>query len=258
MNKFGYLRRLQLIREGEGNPSAPTTSVIPQVPEKATEEKPTNIVDPNINPWENPIQETAPVTTPTAPPATTVEPAVNPAKAFQEHMATMDFTQGLDFQAAADKMRDGDMTGMQGVMNDMGRQVFQQAVMLTSEFTKQQVDQGVAEALQKSKGSFSADLAQRELQERFPAAKDPTIAPVANGVFARYLERGQTVEEAIKNTENYFANMANKFNPPNRQLRPGQGGFNKGDTNSPFDDQQDETDFFAALSQGSRTRNDNP
>lgn len=258
MNKFGYLRRLQLIREGEGTPTSSPTSVVPQVEQKPTEEKPTNIVDPNTNPWENPTEVKDPATVPAVAPATTAEPAANSAKAFQEHMATMDFTQGLDFQAAADKMRDGDMTGMQGVMNDMGRQVFQQAVMLTSEFTKQQVEQGVAEALQKSKGSFGADLAQRELQDKFPAAKDPTIAPVANGVFARYLERGQTVEEAIKNTENYFANMANKFNPPNRQARPGQGGFNKGEANSPFDDQQDETDFFAALSQGSRTRTDNP
>ena len=258
MNKFGYLRRLQLIREGEGVSSGNPTSVVPQVTETPTGEKPSNIVDPNTNPWENPPEVKDPATTPAAPVVTPTEPVVDSSKAFQEHLATMDFTQGLDMQAAADKMREGDMTGMQGVMNDMGRQVFQQAVMLTSEFTKQQVERGVAEALQKSKGSFSADLAQRELQDRFPAAKDPTIAPVANGVFARFLERGQTVEEAIKNTENYFANMANKFNPPNKQARPGSGGFNKDGTVTPFVDQQDETDFFAALSQGSRTRNDNP
>ena len=258
MNRFGYLRRLQLIRDGNEPSGGNPPSQIPQVADKTTDQKPTNIVDPNTNPWETPVVTPEPVTTPAAPPATTTEPGPTSAEKFQEQLKGMDFTQGLDFQGAADKMREGDMTGMSAVMNSMGQQVFQKAVMLTSEYTKQQVEKGVAEALQKSKGHFSADLAERELHDKFPAAKDPTIAPVANGVFARYLERGQTVEEAIKNTEQYFANMANKFNPPNRQGRPGTGGFNEGGGNSPFTSPEDETDFFAALSQGTRTHNDNP
>jgi len=258
MNRFGYLRRLQLLREGEGHGGGAPSSLVPKVPDQRTEQNPANIVDPNSNPWENPTVENNPATTNAPAPEPAPANTGNPAEAFQEHLQKMDFTRGLNMQEAADKMREGDMSGMQDVMNSMGRQVFQQAVMLTSEFTKQQVENGVNEALQRSKGSYNADLAQRELQEKFPAAKDPTIAPVANGVFTRYLQRGQTVDEAIKNTEKYFANMANKFNPPNRQQRPGSGGFNSGENNSPFNNPQDETDFFAALSQGSRTRNDNP
>lgn len=75
------------------------------------------------------------------------------------------------------------------------------------------VEAAVKKALDSSRGMIEGKELQGLLRAKYSWAADPTIAPIAETVMQRFLDKGQTRDVALENVGKYFNHLGRTMNP---------------------------------------------
>lgn len=222
--------------------------------------------DPNlttvVNPWQN--EETPGAAQPGN--AGGAQPAQNGnaggqgqdvQAAFQQHLESLDFMDGVDVRGIADQIAGGQNVeeALSGAFTQMARNTYTNMLRSTQKLMQSAIKKEVQSATQEATGSLRADLATQRMTQALPFTSDPSILPVAQGALSRFLEKGQDLETAIGNVKNYFTAVAQRVGgQPGGQ--GGKGGRNRQgsqflDTNELDSAGSGDIDFMSLFTPGS-------
>lgn len=164
-------------------------------------------------------------------PATQGQPPADPGTFLNNHIATLNLTNGIDMAQIAEQMRDGDHSGMQAALGTIAANSYRAAMLDANKLINAKVESAITEAQKRSGADFASTMALQQLHEALPFTSDDLVKPMAENVFLRFIKKGQSVQDAIKNTGEYFKHTMQaaqkdlQMSAPNG--RPGQRGFNQ-------------------------------
>lgn len=130
-------------------------------------------------------------------------------EAITSQLNSMTFGDPIFNEEIVRQMNEGNMDGIQGRFEDMGRNIVRQALAMQVGILRPFAEQ----ILEQVRGEFSATLEGRDdsesLVQLFPAAKDPTIRPMIQQVYdqAKKNAKGNR-EEAVRQTKAMLRHMA--------------------------------------------------
>lgn len=166
---------------------------------------------------------------------------------FNEHVASIDFTAGVDVANIQQAMQNGDNESFANGIRAIGENAYRQSMIDMNKIINQRVDKAKSEMATQSQTATATERAVASLNSALPYTKEPMYKPVAEGVFTQLLQqKGMTVDKAIKKTGEYFQKFAGdvaKLNPKPPGSRP-SGGFGEIGDSSGGDEGQDWMDFL--------------
>lgn len=113
--------------------------------------------------------------------------------------------------------KSGDPAIIQATMDKLNSRIqngFIKALSNTNTLITKQVEKAVKDAVGESKKLIIDDKARTALFTAMPWAKDPAIAPVAETVMRKFMEKpGATIEQAAKLTVQYYRHVAKQMDP---------------------------------------------
>lgn len=124
------------------------------------------------------------------------------------------YVKGLQFAPAvngelAQRIQQGDPVALQEYIGGIGQQIYKQAMLDATRLFSGMQGRIVDDAVNKASTLYGRDKAVTALQSQIPIAKNPNIAPIAQGVFAQFMKSGASQEQAIENTRQFLASMGN-------------------------------------------------
>lgn len=142
---------------------------------------------------------------------------VDPDKQVSDFLAK----QGLgDFKLSEQELegfKSGDPASVQATMDKLNSRIqngFIKALSNTNTLITKQVEKAVKDAVGESRKLIIDDKARTALFAAIPWAKDPAIAPVAETVMRKFMEKpGSTIEKAAKLTADYYRHVAKQMDP---------------------------------------------
>ena len=166
---------------------------------------------------------------------------------FNEHVASVDFTAGIDVANLQQSLQNGDAEGFNKNLRVGFENAYRQSMIDMNKIINQRVDKAKSEMASASSTATATERAITDLNSALPYTKEPMYKPVAEGVFTQLLQqKGMTVDKAIQKTGEYFTKFAgdvNKNNPSAPHSRP-SGGFGE---ISEVDDGDDGQDWMSFL-----------
>lgn len=183
-----------------------------------------------------------------------VPATIDPKKQMQEFMETNGLYKDLDMGGFVESVRNGDIEKSTAFLS----QALQNSVMTALNAASKIADAKVEKAMKKvSTDSTSESRTQFAVEQMYSTealkfAKEPSIAPIAEGALKNFLEKGQSVSEAIKSVEKYFEqtlSLAGKQFGYVKHDTQRRSGFNNARTIDDADDNasNDDNDFVAIL-----------
>lgn len=170
-----------------------------------------------------------------------------PEAVFNDHVAGIDFTAGVNVADVQQAMQNGDGEAFNKGMRAIGENAYRQAMVDLNKIVNQRVDAAKKEMTTATASQTATERAISQLEDALPYTKEPMYKPVAEGVFTQLLQqKGMTVDKAIQKTGEYFQKFAgdvNKNNPQAPGNRP-SGGFGAINESTDGDDGQDWMDFL--------------
>lgn len=165
------------------------------------------------------------------------------AQAFDNHVATLDFNS--DPAAMMTAMREGDAEGFAAQLQSMQVGIYKAAMLDANKMMQQTSGNLKTELQQNTDTTISSNKIIGAMNEKLPYTAEPAYAPMAKAVISRLLsKKGMTPERAIKETGDYFSQMANKVGGTMK------GNLNRGQQNQFGDDTQDEEMDWVAFMGG--------
>lgn len=168
---------------------------------------------------------------------------------FQEHVKSLNLTQGVDFSLAAQEPEK-----FQEQMQTAMANVYQAAMVNANKLFEQRAGDLQNELNQHTATTVANDKMVSQMNTTLPFTADAAYKPVADAVLQQFINSGKTPDDAIKEVGGYFKSMysamsANMGGPQGNRL---QGGFNGQMPSGANNSQQDsEPDWLAVLSGGS-------
>lgn len=232
-------------REGEPGNEGGTNTGGQQGQQSETENNNQNNVNPFADLWQN-KPDPKPAAQPnqnTTQPATA---ATDPNKIFKEHYDSLNIGAGVDLHKVTADIQNGGVQELGNFLDSFGQDIYKNTLTQASKLMDQKVSAAVQEALNKSTGTFNAELATRELNSALPFTKAPEVKPIADAVFAKFVDKGKSVEEAIKSTKAYFEHT---FKLASKQLdtQPPGGQNNRFGSQSQSADEEEMPDWMDIL-----------
>ena len=187
------------------------------------------------------------------------EPAQEPAtkedgnKQFNDHLATLNFLDGVDLDKVSQDLQSGDTKSLQSVLTTQAQNVYKRALIDSNNLMDQKVSKAVEEAVQKSRTSTHGDMAVRVMEGTLKFTKDSALNPIAKAVLGRLMNQGQDVDEAIGNVKKFFehtAKISEKELGKQRAPRNAPGGdFKQPPDMSVGDGREEDPDWMSFLSE---------
>ena len=163
-----------------------------------------------------------------APAKPTATAAATPEEIFNNHVAGIDFTAGINVSDMQTAMQNQDSETFNKGLRSIGEAAYRQAMIDTNKVLNSRLDTVKDEINQNVSTATATDKAVSQLNSALPYTGEPMYKPVADEVFARYLKQPKmTVEKAIELTGEYFQKFSadvSKLNPKAPSPRSG-GGF---------------------------------
>ncbi len=147
------------------------------------------------------------------------------------HIESKNFVNGVDFNKLAEG---GDPEAIKASFNNLTRNMYVGMMADVNRIVEARVEQAVEKAVKTAKSEVYGTQAVDDMFRSLPHLNNPNTAPVAQSVFAKFIEKGQTREMAVRNTDKYFKDMAANIlgvNPDNRGRPSGspRGGSGNSD-----------------------------
>lgn len=169
---------------------------------------------------------------------------------FNNYVESLNFSDGIEMDTIVQDLQQGDHKSFQGALSKAGQNAYKKAMVDSHKMIKESVSKAVNDAVGKARGHTQADMAIREMNSKLPYTKDKALAPVAEGVLKRFMEKGQDFETALGSVDKYFRRTGELVGGKPGRTR--QQGFGNGVDNSHFNDNDDEPaeiDFMNILTQ---------
>lgn len=154
---------------------------------------------------------------------------VNANDAFNEHVASLGLSSGIDVNAIAAGLQDGNTESLSAAFNQVGANAYKAAMLNSAKLMDQKVEAAVKQAVAQAGGNYQQDQAVHALTSALPFTSNPKIAPVAKAAMQGYMKQGQDSATAIESVRKFFKEMHGLsakdlgFNAPGNA--PGSSGF---------------------------------
>ena len=164
----------------------------------------------------------------------------SPNDRFDEHVNSLDFAADINATELAEQLQNGDFTGLNAAMESVARKTYKSTIFDMNKLIESRVSSAVDEAVQKTTGQVNRNMAVNKMRDALPFASKPSVAPIAEAVFSRFMQRGDDTEKAIENTRNFFAET-NKLSAKDvgqitaPKPKPGERNFSLQNENSDED-----------------------
>lgn len=146
---------------------------------------------------------------------TTQQTQVDPQKQMTDYLAKVGLTPVTIDDADKEKIQAGDFTPL---LDKLNAQIVQAHVKALSG-AKELSDRAIADASKNVKDQAIAHMLGQQnlaaMHQALPFTKDKAIAPVAQSVMQKFLDRGFNTEKAVKGVEAYFQNISSRVNGGN-------------------------------------------
>lgn len=173
-----------------------------------------------------------------------------PQKTSQEKIKEMldglDFGIGdFDIEALVEKK---DKTGLEAALKAIGQKAYMQAVSHTIKYTDNKIASAVDTAVQKATAGMRGNNAMEKMKDALPFARDKSIAPVAENVFANFMKKtGNNFEKAVEKTKAYFEKTSQAFAKATNQSILPKGKSGSGSGGSDLGSDTDWEDFLGVI-----------
>lgn len=150
---------------------------------------------------------------------------------FNTHVASLDFTAGIDFGAAMTAFQQGDAEGAQKAFQQMGANAYRQSLIDANKVVNQRVDAMGNQVKSDVQTSNATSRVVSNMNEAIPFTKEKAYAPMAKVVLTRFLSKGLNPEKAIEQVGKYFDELSGevaKLKPNVPNPRPSGGFANSG------------------------------
>lgn len=170
---------------------------------------------------------------------------VDPDKQVADHLDKLGLGTFKMSEQDLEGFKSGDPAVIQASMDQLNARIqngYLKAVSAANQLITKQVEKAVADAVGQSQKLIINDKARTALFEALPWAKDPAIAPVAETVMRKFMEKpGATIEQAAKLTAQYYRHVQKQMDPDWEPNLNTQGNFRR-TPNRP-----DDTDWLNVL-----------
>lgn len=148
---------------------------------------------------------------------------------FKEHIESLQLTNGLDLAKIQEDLREGKVDSLNEAFSNVAANTYKAAMTQMNSLVDSKIEAATEKAVSDANSTVKADLEIQEMQSSLPFTKDPNIEPVAKAVLAQFRSKGESVENAIAKTKEFFQNTAEKVGnvsiPPND--KPGTRNFSR-------------------------------
>lgn len=137
---------------------------------------------------------------------------------IEDHIKSLGLTEGVDLHKLQEDLSEGKVDSLNEALSAVAAKTYQQAMLNMNAIVDAKVQEAIQAATENASQLMSKQQQKQLLQTELPFAKDPAIGPIAETVFDRFLQKGKSVEEAIKGTAEYFSHMhktASEYLSPN-------------------------------------------
>lgn len=131
------------------------------------------------------------------------------AKQLDDFIGGFNFAEGIDQNELADKIKEGDLGALLNSMGKMNANTMKQTLITMNKMFTDRMNTAIEEGIKKAVNQTSANLETRDIiglmESRIPKTKDPSIAPVAQGVLHQAMKKTKgDKEKAIGIVEAFF------------------------------------------------------
>ena len=189
-------------------------------------------------------------TTPTTTVVQQVEQQPSSAEVLETHIKGLDLTNGIDTDAIVKGLAEGDTTVLAGAFAKVSENTYKAILPDVNRLMDSKVKAAVEAAVGQAGANYKGDQLTGAMHTALPFTKDPSMAPIASAVLAKFTEAGKTQDEAIESVRAFFAH-AGKLSAKAVGIAatPNTGQF-RDSNNGAIDigDETPETDWVALLS----------
>jgi len=158
---------------------------------------------------------------------------------MQEHVASLDLTNGIDMEKVGEDMRNGDTKSFNEALSTAAGNAYTASMRQMSELVDAKISKITEQAVDQANTTMNSTLAVSQMQQQLSFTKDPDIEPIAKAALAQAMKQTDDVGAAIASVEKFFAKAATSITgvaqPPknssgNPQF-PSDSNNNSGHTN---------------------------
>lgn len=185
------------------------------------------------------------------------KPAAQPTaeesnKQLVEYLQGQGLFDGIDMKGFVEAVNAGDAEKAMTLFQTSMLNTAKVSIGAANKLQEAKVARVSEDLMDRTKQSQERELAKRQMNDKMPWTKNENRSKLAEDVLNGFLDQGFATDEAIKNTHDYFKEMATeqgaKFdNPPSS--KPGQRGFQNSNynENSPEGNTAEPVDFVKML-----------
>ena len=140
-------------------------------------------------------------------PAPQTEP-VDPGKALQDYVKTLDFGLSASSPALQEAMRDGDAQKFADILTAHSQNLFSKVIVDVGKMVNASEARVREDALTQTKAAMSVDESKKTLRAAVPLVENPNIAPIAEAIKSRFIEKGDSDAEANGKVAQFFKEMS--------------------------------------------------
>lgn len=152
-----------------------------------------------------------------------------PQEQFAAHIDGLGLTNNVDMAKIQEDMQTGNTDSLSKAFQQVAANTYKATMLQMNELVDSKINKAQSETEKAASDNWNADLAVREMNTKLPFTSDPNISPIATAVLNRFITKGDSVESAIKKTQDFFASTAQKINgtsmPPANS--PGNSQFSQ-------------------------------
>ncbi|HFD32040.1 MAG TPA: hypothetical protein ENJ28_04930 [Gammaproteobacteria bacterium] len=169
-----------------------------------------------------------------------------PAEIFNEHVASLDLTSGIDLTQMQEDMQNGNTDSLNKAFDQVAANTYKATLQQVNTLMDNKISTAIEKAVSESTSVMNETTAVKEMQQALPFTTGRDIAPVAEAALKQLMSNGASVQDAVKQVADFFQSTANAVSGGNNQNDVTSGGFNpntsinnnssNNNNNSPSDD----------------------
>lgn len=149
-----------------------------------------------------------------------------PAEIFNEHVASLDLTSGIDLTQMQEDMQNGNTDSLNKAFDQVAANTYKAALQQVNTLVDNKISSAIEKAVSESTSVMNETTAVKEMQQALPFTTGRDIAPVAEAALKQLMSNGASVQDAVKQVADFFQSTANAVSGGDNQNDVTSGGFN--------------------------------
>ncbi len=175
---------------------------------------------------------------------------------FDEHVAGMDFLDGVDVNAGMTAITNNDSEAFTKMLQQVGANAYRQSMIDSNTVIQKRLDASTKTMREEQAGNVETSKIIDAMNTAMPFTKNAMHAPVAKAILTQALQKkGATQKTAIVAVKKYYDSLSgevSKLNPKPPNSRPSASGFGGDVTNAGENNDDDEPDWVDFMTAGNK------